>query len=119
MEQATKLLEQLAVKLGTTVEYLWAVLVKQAYVNAITNLIFAGIAALVILIGLAFIPKIMKLDSTDGGYDISSRTLGWIIYLIITGACLITVIACTIPAITELANPEYWALKEVLSALGK
>ena len=34
---ALKLLETLATKLGTTTEYVWSVLVKQAPISAITN----------------------------------------------------------------------------------
>ena len=34
MEQLTQLLAQLAERLGTTTEYLWGVLIKQAYINS-------------------------------------------------------------------------------------
>ena len=118
MEQVAKLLEQLATKLGTTVEYLWGVLMKQAHVNAIINLSFVGLMLIITITWLAFIPKIIKLDSDDGDYDSpSTRTLTWIFFAITNVISIIVIIACLTTAITELLNPEYWALQEILGQL--
>lgn len=116
MEEVTKLLEQLAIQLGTTVEYLWIVLIKQAHVNAIVNLTFAGISGLIILIGLVLIPKISKLDS-NSKYDMSDRNIAWIFYGFAMGISLIILGACSVAAITQLFNPEYWALQKILGKL--
>ena len=39
MDKLSELLGQLAIKLGTTVEYLWKVLINQAYITGIVNII--------------------------------------------------------------------------------
>jgi len=118
MDQITKLLEQLAIKLGTTVEYLWGVLIKQAHVNAIVNLTFVGVSGLVIVIGLMFIPKIIKLDNEKRTWDeMSIRNTTWIIYGIVNTILLLILVMCLVPAITQLLNPEYWALQEILNKL--
>lgn len=39
-EQTVKLVEQLAQKLGTTTEYLWNVLIKQAPISAAIDMIY-------------------------------------------------------------------------------
>ena len=39
-DQTAKLIEQLAQKLGTTTEYLWSVLIKQAPIDALSRLAF-------------------------------------------------------------------------------
>lgn len=47
-EQVLALLTQLAEKLGTTVEHLWSVLVKQAFISTTVNLL---IYSLLLILG--------------------------------------------------------------------
>ena len=117
MEDLTKFLEKLATELGTTAEYLWTVLIKQSQVDAIVNFTFVGIMALIMIVGLVLIARIIKLDSDDG-YDLSTRDVAWIFYGIVMAAAFITFVACLVPAIGQVANPEYWALEQVLGTVG-
>ena len=53
-EQLVKLLDDLSKKLGTTSEYLWGVLIRQAHVSATTTLLYfiIGIIAWIVFMKL-------------------------------------------------------------------
>ena len=110
-EHTAALIQNLAAKLGTTTEYLWSVLIKQAPINAATDVlqyIAAGFLAY-------FYYKWATSDKRD--YDEFGQmfaALGVGLPLLII---LIAIFFCFPNTITALVNPEYWALKEILSAV--
>ena len=121
-EQTAKLVEQLAQKLGTTTEYLWSVLLKQAPISAITDLIFVTFT---IFVGFV-IYKVHKhlLSEKDGGnsiyYDLEEAAVVPMIFVSIIWAIMF--IACLFSIgniVNGFLNPEYWALKEILSSLNQ
>ena len=64
-EQTTKLIEQLAQKLGTTTEYLWSVLLKQAPIDATVTL-FQTLCVMLFGLALWKIHKhLLKKESED------------------------------------------------------
>lgn len=111
-----KLVEQLAQKLGTTTEYLWAVLLKQAPINATVNLVQIG---LIVLFGWMLYRWHIKLGLNDDEYADGSglnslwMTIGLVVFIILS--------FCSFFSIENVINgyfdPEYWALKKVLSIL--
>ncbi len=118
-EQTVQLIEKLASKLGTTSEYLWGVLIKQAPISATINLVYF---VFVILAGVGLY-KLHKrfCKEVEGGDSIYSEgeeavvvpmVIGVIIWIIIA---LITFFSLG-DVFNGFANPEYWALKEVLDA---
>jgi hypothetical protein len=116
-EQTTKLLEALAAKLGTTAEYLWTVLLRQAWISAIEDVLQYLVVASLPYFMWKF-HKRMK-ATMEGGY-LSNDEEKWLI----VGVCwfVVAVIVfwaflCIPDTITKLVNPEYWALSEVLHAL--
>jgi ABC-type phosphate transport system permease subunit len=122
-ENTAKLIEQLAQKLGTTSEYLWRILLKQAAVDATTTLIqFLA----VILFGITLWKihkKLMKKVSDDKyaetGYDkyeegaIVPMILSTVVFAILFIICF----CCIGDIINGYFNPEYWALKTVLNSI--
>lgn len=118
-EQTTRLIEQLAQKLGTTAEYLWAVLLKQAPISAATDLFYL----LMSIIGGIILIKIHKsLCKKKGEYDTSiyEEHDGWlvpvmIISVIIWAVLFIASISSIGGIVNGFFNPEYWALNKVLS----
>lgn len=119
-EQTTQLIEQLAQKLGTTTEYLWGILVKQAPISAITNLTFF---ILMVISGVL----LYKLHRYLGTYQEKLRdsVYGDLDELAIVPMFVVVVIWCIsfLVAMFSLGgvvngffNPEFWALKEVLNA---
>jgi len=107
-EKAIELLEQLAVQLGTTAEYLWGVLVRQAYVNAIISIIIEIVFFIFIATYIKLLIKyIHKSDSDDYGIPLF---IGGFISIIMFGF----MIGGILDIVTGFVNPEYWALKEIL-----
>lgn len=122
-EQTTKLIEQLAQQLGTTTQYLWAVLTKQAPIDsAVTLLQF-------ILIGIFgyTIFRIHKKLSLTKEYDGYTQTgyshYGELAYIPMLFAMIIfsIVVLCAFFAIPGVfygfLNPEYWALQQVFNLM--
>ena len=137
MDKAMELVEQLATKLGVAAEYLWAVLVKQQYVDGIADIILVvfGIAVMIVLIIGA--PKLtakylneytqLRDDRLKNrGYSFSSieedhcKEMYEIIpYLAFTiGLCVFIFTLCfVVSGVKQVINPEYYALKEVLDTI--
>ncbi len=113
-EQTSKLIEQLAAKLGTTADYLWAVLVRQAAIHSIINLIEFVV---IIAIGFIIYPIITKFyRNNEFGYNIGPDML----VIITVGTWSILFVTCLFSIngiITGFLNPEYWALQEILDTL--
>lgn len=121
MDKLTDLLQQLASQLGTTVEYLWKVLIKQANVQIQINSLYMNWElGLGILLMVCFIIAIVGLFLIKDEAEIQVA-LGWLAFLI-----FIVIIITGIfywnnytQNITLRTNPEYWALQEILNKLGK
>lgn len=119
MENLTQLLQQLAEKLGTTTEYLWGVLIKQAPISAVTDLVYLF---LVILGGIALY-KIHKRFSKeiDGNKSIYYEHEWLEISMVFVSFTLVVIFIYYILSIkgiiTGFFNPEYWAFNEVVRLL--
>lgn len=115
-EQMIKLLEQLASKLGTTAEMLWEVLLKQAFIYSIWQIItivFLGLLAITAgLTGKHFI----KLNGSSDDYCP-------VIVISFIVCVLCSVLAVMLLAdngqyiIAGFCNPEYWAFNKLCSML--
>ena len=120
---STKLIEQLAAKFGTTTEYLWGVLLRQAPIDSTINLIQI---ALVMLFGWFLYKthkRLMKKDG-DGNYARNSyekyemgATLPMVIGAIVFAILIFVSFLCIPDIINGYFNPEYWALNKILSTL--
>ena len=117
-EQITSLIEQLAQKLGTSVEYLWGVLIKQAEVEVITFFIALTLSA------IAATSAIFMLKHSQKYWNYENAPLSaWVCLIggIIVAICALIGFVGLILSIPDLIsaikNPEYWALKEVLSTI--
>lgn len=118
-EQTAKLVEQLAQKLGTTADYLWSVLLKQAPISALTDLIYF----VLISIGGYFLLKVHKNFSKEDEYGDSKYYDNDDLAPIMITIAFIWAILFIVSffgignVINGLFNPEYWALDEILSSL--
>lgn len=119
-EQTTKLVEQLAIKLGTTADYLWSVLLKQAPISALTDLIYF----ILFSIGGIILFKVHKSfskpgeDTWENKYD-ENEELGFAMCLIAFVWTILFIVAFFSlgNVINGFFNPEYWALNQVISNL--
>lgn len=142
MDKAMELLEQLAIKLGVAVEYLWTTLVKQQYVEGITCIAMIIIDIIIIIVLLCCIPRATKSftnkykefaedrrkngtgyngsyvisSGTEDFYNVFSKIIPIVGYAVIF--MLILFITSDIKyGIQQLLNPDYFALKEILDKI--
>lgn len=113
LDRTELLLQKLSASLGTTVEHLWEILIKQVYVDAIGCCLVIGIA-LVFGIAWTFYSKFwykkIKEDNWHKDGFTTNIVISIIVYLvlfIILGDNLYSIFSC-------LYNPEYQALQEIL-----
>ena len=118
-EETLKLVEQLAYKLGTTTEYLWSVLIRQAPIEAIIN-IFYTLAIIISGIGLYKLHRYFTKedDLNESKYYqyekalVTPMIIGCLIWVIIAVICFFSIG----DIIVGFINPEYWALNKILQA---
>lgn len=122
-DNATKLLELLAQKLGTTTEYLWMVLVKQAPVDA-TITLFQTV--LIMMFGWFLYRKhkrLMVKKDYNGYNETGYSHYEEVAYIpMIVGAIFFVIMStvaffCIQDIINGYFNPEYWALNKLLQTL--
>ncbi len=111
-EKLENALMELAAQLGTTVEHLWGVLVRQAQVEGVLAVLtLTAIGA--VGYGLYRLTKKYWCKTGQGETEV-----------LLVGAWVLGVIFAAIPAAfavhtlaTSLVNPEYWALQRILGLL--
>lgn len=122
MDNKTELLiRELAEKLGTTGKHLWGVLVQQAAITAVTDLlVFAGWAVLLLFSFRFVLAKTTAPAKTEEGrypraeWTGDRATMAWFawcwacaIAAVVAGKNLSTIVGA-------ILNPEFWALKQII-----
>lgn len=127
-------LDSLALSLGTTVEHLWEVLVKQAQVKIIENIIIILLLSALVPICLVLFKKLNKTRVRRKTERIAKKKEGEFTYcnegdddvveiigMVILGVFVAMSIAIIIGRVstmpTLILNPEYYALQKVLTLL--
>lgn len=109
-EQTRQLIESLAAKMGTTAERLWAVLVKQAPIEAGVSFITFCFFICLLILGY----KLIKEKTKEFDFDSPERILSWVLWAFWVTLWVI-LFACNLSAmIAGFLNPEYWALMKIL-----
>lgn len=115
-EQTAKLMQQLAEKLGTTAEMLWAALLRQARIEA-----WCDIAIEVVLIGttLGFAFSARKLwerqkDDDSGDWEQGAFLVCVFATIGFGSVALVTLMADFSEILSGFENPQYWALKQII-----
>lgn len=124
-EQTLKLIDSLSQKLGTTSEYLWGILTKQARIDSIIS-----IGYIILIAGIGYglwnvHTKLLKKIPSQNKYEYSSNSYDkhdtvTVIMIIVANVWFIVAIiglCCIGNVFTGFYNPEYWALDKVLSSL--
>lgn len=120
-----KLLESLAKKLGTTTEYLWNVLLKQAPVSATIDLLFFIVTVILSFVLYRFHLYFSKEREMPEWHRKQSiyEDRGEIVaipMIVISIVCLILLLIsfCSLEnVINGFFNPEYWALNKLLKGV--
>jgi hypothetical protein len=116
VDKLTELLEKLSIKLGTTVEKLYLVLVKQAETAAIKSIAYSFLNFIFSVVFIFFATILFNLTKKDS--DLIAwgwmGTCGCVIIAIVFIYCLVET---TYHAITRFRNPEYFAMEEIFECL--
>lgn len=116
------MLKSLADKLGTTVENLWEVLMKQAPIAAVTETVICAVFGLAVFASYRLVRKKTKRPSaTDADkfpraeWEEDAAFAGWLVTVLLVIPFLIQLREAAVTVSTVALNPEYWALHELLS----
>lgn len=110
-----KQLAQLASKLGTTVDHLWSVMVKQAPID---SCVFFFTLAIMVAVTYTFWKRFSsaKVDPETIGGE-CHKVLMLILFGVMLLATFILLVCGLSEAIAGFLNPEYWALQDLLAKI--
>ncbi|MFW5847510.1 MAG: hypothetical protein ACOCVF_01135 [bacterium] len=123
MEEMTKLLSQLAEKLGTTTEYLWEIMIRQAPISAFSNLLqilFVIIYGIILWKIHVWLTKpVSNEDSNHSRYYKHDELV--IIPMLIAAVIFIVFAVASFFSFPDIINgffnPEYWALDNIIKEI--
>ena len=118
-DQTLQVLTTLATKLGTTAEYLWGVLLRQATIAGVMNLTIVAIMVVAAVLLARFVRgKTKKIDDGTGweraAWEGEGAFFAWGAVFFFGAITFVAVIIEVPAAITAFVNPEYWALSRIL-----
>ena len=108
-EKTLNALTALAAKFGTTAEYLWAAMLRQAPVAGVADLIFIALWGAVVA-GLV----VWMYRKSGDIQDVDVIILGWAGVLLMSGLYLLYVALSLNMILASFLNPEYWALRQIM-----
>ena len=102
-------LQPLADKLGTTAQYVWALQVKQAYVDGFVALASFLLGATMMIGSIGILFKLINREKVSDGevWLAIGSIISIIIGFVICASCFSTILNCFI-------NPEYYALQHLI-----
>lgn len=110
--KVVNILDTLSAKLGVASEHLWGVMVKQAYVGGISNILSVILVVVNIFIFMKFVKFATKEELLEDYFVVF---FGCFVWGIITIVLVVSGFFGIFEAITQLVNPEYWVLREILA----
>lgn len=120
-----ELVRELAAEMGTTTEYLWSVLVKQAPITGVTHLVVVGGWMTVSVLAFKLLrrkttgnPEAERPQERYPELDGEVALLAWSGWATVSVLIFIIGTFEALEAIKALLNPEYWALNQILSKFG-
>ena len=109
-------IDVLAEKFGSTGQHLFAILTKQVYVEAWTNLFIVGILFLVIIpacFGIKWARKSAKKNVDRYKYCDEGESIAMALSYLTVILCITFIIVCSINSFKKFSNPEYYALTSI------
>lgn len=110
-EKTLQALQALAQKMGTTAEYLWGVLVKQAPISATVDVI--GVLVVFCVLVAVWRKAIFMHEDVNG----EAKFLGFAALVFVTILAIFVVWNYADSTIAGFLNPEYWALHELFRSV--
>jgi hypothetical protein len=108
INKATEYIDSIATKLGVAAEHVYELLIKQAIINGVRDLVMFVVLSVVAF----FLGKLTLRASKSFDYDMVAPIIGATAII-----ALVMAIACLYAGVGELINPEYYAIKEILDVI--
>lgn len=109
--KVSEYIDAIAAKLGVAAEHVYDVLLRQQVVDGVTTLVSYAVALPLIALSIRFLYK--KSDK----YDLNIFGILAIVMSVVFGLFLICGFVDCSDAVKKLANPEYYAIKEIIKAV--
>lgn len=113
-DQLAQILDDLGKRLGPTGQHVFELAVRQVYINA-------GVATVMVLataiVGIVALPRLMRWQQLDQS-STGDRGIVVMILGFLYGALGLIVLVFAFFTIPSVLNPEYAALRDILSAIG-
>lgn len=117
-----QLIEDMAAKLGVTVEHLWGVLVKQAPISGAVDLVICIVMAAATVWWFRLVIRKTTRRPDDPDTYLSPRSewndevafIAWVSAIVSMAVTLIFISASAEGIVSAFVNPEYWALMRLL-----
>lgn len=105
-----KMLTEMALKLNTSADALWAALLWQARIDAAVNLVAFSAITVVLIIAYAKIQKYRRREDCD------DEVVAWafLVYGVSALVLALIALACLYEGTVAALNPEYWAIKSLM-----
>jgi len=116
MENLTELLKELSLSLGTTSEFLWAVLIKQAFISGVVNIIQYILIIISCLVWWFVCKKVsIKIKDSWEQENYIWLGIGWVFLFVI-----VVIAAFNLQnTVAAFINPEYWAFDYIMSSINE
>jgi|ERR1043165_8568521 hypothetical protein len=109
--KTAEVIQAIAAKLGTTAEYLWSVLIRQAFVTGVTS----SLVVIMAVIGMVVLKKLWSKNPYDPDeFDVFPVRIPIGIAMLV---CCGLIFGYSQEAINAFLNPEFWALDYVVNRL--
>ena len=115
MNDVMKVLEPLAAKLGVTIEYLWQVLLQQALIAGLTDVVLWGVTT----VAICYTIRYWRWAVANRCEWREAIFMGPIAVSVVVSILTIIQLCGLSETMAALLNPEYWALHKVLSLVAK
>jgi len=117
-EALSKILTALADKFGTTVNHLYSIMIRQAYIEGFESLLMLLIAIIISIVFYRCLKSDYKKQSKswcESWPDYFEENTGTsVITILVAIICIVAVIAGIVNGINCFFNPEYYALHQIL-----
>ena len=115
-QEIIEMLKVLADKFGTTTEHLWRVLLEQALLSGITNVILLVVILVLTVMWVRFALERIKKEEENGYYSSDDDNIGalWLTIILVIPFCGVVSVLLIYDIVTAILNPDYWALREIL-----
>ena len=110
-EKVFEIIDALAAQLGVAKEFVWALLVRQQYVEAAQLAIGVICCVVALVYTIPICSKGFNEKYTTGDADAAAAIIG----LFVSVGASIYILCGSIACVGRLLNPEYYALKDILN----